>query len=266
MLSQGVTIDRDTKEFIFPKPFDQAIRVKLTVKQEDADIQFRKTFVSKTTRLFDPKLEAKLVFTLPKVIDYYVDTDIENAYNLYATADQKIAFCHQMFEMLLDELEITKGMRIQRGKDGQDIENLTDESEAQIRSLMAVILTDQFSSLLFHPIMDFSSAVSRVLDNLLATIQDDNHGLIWDGRPDDWCQFYDMKPEAAAGAPEVVATDDASVRPNQISDITDAMRNQQKEEVEELFNSEEALKAFQESAQAASGDIEGCNEFTCLTQ
>ena len=260
MLSQGFTVNKDTKEFTLPQPFDQKIKIKLTMNQDDADVQFRKTFISKTTRLFDPKLEAKLIFTLPKVIDYYVDESIEVAYSHCTTADQKIAFCHQLFEMLLDELEITTGMKIQTGNNALDIEKLTKESEGQIRSLMAVILTDQFSSLLFHPNMDYSSSVSRVLDNLLATIQDDNNGLILDGRPNDWSQFYDMKPEAPAEAPEPVLTDNVSIRPNLITNLTDEMKAQQEKEFEEL--SEEALKTLQDSVRLTPGSADGCNEFT----
>lgn len=264
MASKGFTAHGDTMDFSFPKPINQDIRVKLTMKKDDADVHLRKIFIGKGLRLYDPKLEAKLIFSLPRVIEYYIDGSLEDAYNRCPSTDHKIIFLLQMFESLLDELEITKDMKIQRGGNaGDPVEPVIKEAEAQIRSLIAVIQSDQCSSLLSHPNMGFCSSVTRVLDNLLATIQADCYGLIWEGRPENWVQFYDMKPEQAEDDVETTLTDNASkTHPNVIVEFDETTLLRQEKEEEELFADEDFMQALAETTKQAMKTQLTIMEFT----
>ena len=169
-----------------------------------------------------------------------------------------------MFESLLDELDITKGMKIRRGENAGDPEEpVSNEAEAQIRSLMAVILSDQCSSLLSHPNMSFCSSVTRVLDNILATIQDDCYGLIWDGRPADWIQFYDSKPEQEADEVEFAMTDDAGKNhPNVVLKFDEAALLQQEQDEEDLFADADFMKSLADATKKVMSNQLTIMEFT----
>jgi hypothetical protein len=105
--------------------------------------------------------------------------------------------------------------------------------------------------------MGFCSSVTRVLDNLLATIQDDCYGLVWDGRPADWHQFYDLKPEQDEDEVETVMTDDAKrIHPNVITKIDEPTLLQHEENEKNLFANEEFMKDLKDTTKKAmAGDL-----------